>query len=53
MQGVRVFLDPQRIETVEDRENYGEDRWKTVDLVEPLYWPSPICFAARTAISFD
>ena len=31
----RVFLDPQRIETVDDRENYGEDRWKTVGLVEP------------------
>jgi uncharacterized protein len=31
----RVFLDPQRIETVNDRENYGEDRWKTVGLVEP------------------
>ena len=22
----RVFLDPRRIETVDDRENYGEDR---------------------------
>jgi uncharacterized DUF497 family protein len=22
----RVFLDPHRIETVDDRENYGEDR---------------------------
>jgi uncharacterized DUF497 family protein len=31
----RVFLDPQRIETIDDRENYGEDRWKTVGLVEP------------------
>jgi uncharacterized DUF497 family protein len=31
----RVFLDPHRIETVDDRENYGEDRWKTVGLVEP------------------
>lgn len=31
----RVFLDPQRIETFDDRENYGEDRWKTVGLVEP------------------
>jgi uncharacterized DUF497 family protein len=31
----RVFLDPQRIETVDDRENYGEERWKTVGLVEP------------------
>jgi len=30
----RVFLDPNRIETYDDRENYGEDRWKTVGLVE-------------------
>jgi hypothetical protein len=34
-EGARVFLDPQRIETVDDRENYGEERWKTVGLVEP------------------
>ena len=32
---VRVFLDPNRIETFETREVYGEDRWKTVGLVEP------------------
>ena len=31
----RVFLDPQRIETLDEREDYGEDRWKTVGLVEP------------------
>ena len=30
----RVSLDPKRIETYDDRENYGEDRWKTVGLVE-------------------
>lgn len=30
-----VFLDPQRIETCDDRTNYGEDRWKTVGLVAP------------------
>lgn len=30
-----VFLDPLRIETFDDRENYGEDRWKTVGLVAP------------------
>jgi uncharacterized protein len=29
----RVFLDPHRIETFDDRETYGEDRWKTVGLV--------------------
>ena len=31
----QVFLDPLRIETFDDRENYGEDRWKTVGLVAP------------------
>ena len=30
----RVFLDPNHIETYDDRDNYGEDRWKTVGLVE-------------------
>lgn len=30
----RVFLDPMRIETFDGREIYGEDRWKTVGLVE-------------------
>ena len=32
----RVFLDPNRIETFDGREAYGEDRWKTVGLVEPV-----------------
>ncbi len=31
----RVFLDRNRIETFDGREDYGEDRWKTVGLVEP------------------
>ena len=31
----RVFLDPNRIEAFDGREAYGEDRWKTVGLVEP------------------
>jgi uncharacterized protein len=31
----RVFLDPDRIETFDGRGGYGEDRWKTVGLVEP------------------
>ena len=31
----RVFLDTNRIETFDGREIYGEDRWKTVGLVEP------------------
>ena len=30
-----VFLDSNRIETFDGREAYGEDRWKTVGLVEP------------------
>ena len=28
-----MFLDPNRIETFDGREAYGEDRWKTVGLV--------------------
>jgi uncharacterized DUF497 family protein len=31
----RVFLDPNRIETFDGWDVYGEDRWKTVGLVEP------------------
>ena len=31
----RVFLDPNRIESFDGREAYGEDRWRTVGLVEP------------------
>jgi uncharacterized protein len=31
----RVFLDPHRIETFDDRETYGEACWKTVGLVGP------------------
>jgi len=31
----RVFLDPNRIETFDGREDYGEDRWRTVGLVDP------------------
>ena len=30
-----MFLDPNRIETFDVRDAYGEDRWKTVGLVEP------------------
>ncbi len=30
----RIFLDPNRIETC-DRRDGGEDRWKTVGMVEP------------------
>ncbi len=30
----RVFLDPNRFETFDVRDAYGEDRWKTVGLVE-------------------
>jgi uncharacterized DUF497 family protein len=31
----RVFLDPHRIETFDNRETYLEDRWKTAGLVGP------------------
>ena len=34
-EAARVFVDPNRIETFDGRETYGEDRWKTVGLVEP------------------
>ena len=30
-----VFLDPNRIETFDGREAYGEDRWITIGLVKP------------------
>ena len=31
----RVFLDPNRIETYDGRDTHGEDRWKTVGMVDP------------------
>ena len=31
----RVFLDPRRIESFDGRDNFGEERWKTVGMVEP------------------
>lgn len=31
----RVFLDPNRIETYDGRDAYGENRRKTVGMVEP------------------
>ena len=34
-EAARVFLDPNRIETFDGRQAYGEDRWKTVGLVPP------------------
>jgi uncharacterized protein len=32
----QVFLDPNRIETFDGRDADGEDRWKTVGIVEPV-----------------
>lgn len=32
----RVFLDSNRIETYDGRDAYGEDRWRTVGMVEPV-----------------
>jgi uncharacterized DUF497 family protein len=34
-EAARVFLDPNRIETYDGQEDYGEDRWKTIGLVDP------------------
>ena len=34
-EATRVFGDPNRIETHDGREAYGEDRWKTVGHVAP------------------
>ena len=34
-EAVRVFSDPNRTETHDGREAYGEDRWKTVGQVAP------------------
>ena len=34
-EATRVFMDMNRIEVFDGREAYGEDRWKTVGLVEP------------------
>ncbi len=31
----RVFLDQHRIETLDDRNHYGEDRWVTIGFVDP------------------
>lgn len=31
-EAAQVFVDPNRIETFDGREAYGEDRWKTVGL---------------------
>lgn len=33
VEAVPVFLDPFRIEHHDDREEHGEDRWRTVGLV--------------------
>jgi len=32
----RVFLDANRLEVFDDREDYGEDRWITIGLVDPV-----------------
>lgn len=31
----RVFLDPHRIEALDDRNDYDEDRWVTIGFVDP------------------
>ena len=42
-----VFLDPDRIETYDGREAYGEDRWKTVGKVAPALFA--VVFTVRGA----
>lgn len=32
---VHVFLDPGRIDLVDDRDDYGEERWLTIGWVAP------------------
>jgi hypothetical protein len=32
---VRVFVDPHRIEKLDTRRDYGEDRWETIGFVDP------------------
>lgn len=31
----RVFLDPRRVDAVDDRADYGEERWLTIGWVAP------------------
>lgn len=31
----RVFVDPYRLKTYDDRDWYGEDRWATIGFVDP------------------
>jgi uncharacterized DUF497 family protein len=32
----RVFLDPNRLELYDDCEDYGEERWVTIGMVDPV-----------------
>jgi len=32
----RVFLDPGRVDLVDDRDDYAEERWLTIGWVNPL-----------------
>ena len=47
----RVFGDPNRIETHDGREAYGEDRWKTVGHVAPVQ--SDVLARAQHAAEID
>lgn len=35
-EAARVFLDPGRIDMVDDREEYGEERWLSIGWVDPV-----------------
>lgn len=48
---IEVFFDPQRIEALDDRENYGEERWKTVGMAAPALLAVVYTVRGRTAIS--
>jgi uncharacterized DUF497 family protein len=35
-EAARVFLDPDRVDWVDDREEYGEERWLSIGWVDPV-----------------
>lgn len=35
-EAARVFLDPGRIDMLDDREEYGEERWLSIGWVDPV-----------------
>jgi uncharacterized DUF497 family protein len=35
-EAARVFLDPGRVDMIDDREEYGEERWLSIGWVDPV-----------------